>query len=125
MSDDQDQQSSKRPTEIDFLVTVGAENVITIPEPFAKRFGIEAGRALVFIDLGSDYEFTIRVVRPTNTGALAGVFGTTKENVDYVRGERDSWEALENNQDLIAEIQAISRLTRAESIALLKLLGRR
>jgi bifunctional DNA-binding transcriptional regulator/antitoxin component of YhaV-PrlF toxin-antitoxin module len=114
MSDDQGQQGSKRPTEIDFLVTVGAENDLTIPEPFAERFGIEAGRALVFIDSGSDDEFTVRVVRPTDAGALTGVFGTTEENVAYVHGERASWEARETKQDLIAEIQEIFGLSQAE-----------
>jgi bifunctional DNA-binding transcriptional regulator/antitoxin component of YhaV-PrlF toxin-antitoxin module len=114
MSDDQGQQSSKRLTEIDFVVTVGAENRITIPEPFAGRFGIEPGRALVFVDSGSEDEFTVRVVRPPNAGALTGVFGTTEENVAYVRRERAGWEALEGEQDLIAEIQGILQLSQTE-----------
>jgi bifunctional DNA-binding transcriptional regulator/antitoxin component of YhaV-PrlF toxin-antitoxin module len=118
MSDDQSQRSSKRPTEIDFLVTVGAENDITIPEPFADRFGIEPGRALIFVDSGSDDEFTVRVVRPANAGALTGVFGTTEENVAYVRGERASWEALAPKQDLIGEIQEILGLSQAETAAI-------
>jgi bifunctional DNA-binding transcriptional regulator/antitoxin component of YhaV-PrlF toxin-antitoxin module len=105
MSDDHGPQGSNRPPEIDYLVTVGAENGLIIPEPFAERFGIEPGRALVFIDSGSADEFTIRVVRPTYAGALTGVFGTTEENVAYVRGERASWEALDIKQDLVAEIQ--------------------
>jgi bifunctional DNA-binding transcriptional regulator/antitoxin component of YhaV-PrlF toxin-antitoxin module len=118
MSDDQGHRGSKRPTEIDFLVTVGAENGLTIPEPFAERFGIEPGRALVFIDSGSDDEFTVRVVRPTDAGALTGVFGTTEENVAYVRGERASWEDLEIKQDQIVEIQEIMGLSQAEIAAL-------
>jgi bifunctional DNA-binding transcriptional regulator/antitoxin component of YhaV-PrlF toxin-antitoxin module len=106
-----------RPTEIDFLVTVGAENGITIPEPFADRFGIEPGRALVFVDSGSDDEFTVRVVRPTYAGALAGVFGTTEENVDYLRGERAGWDAPDTKKGLITETQEIFRLSQTEIAA--------
>jgi bifunctional DNA-binding transcriptional regulator/antitoxin component of YhaV-PrlF toxin-antitoxin module len=120
-----DDQSSTRPTEIDFLVTVGAENRLTIPEPFAERFGIEAGRALVFIDSGNDDEFTVRIVRLTDAGALTGVFGTTEENVAYVRGERATWEALDIRQDLIAEIQETLGLSQTEIASLFAVLCRR
>jgi bifunctional DNA-binding transcriptional regulator/antitoxin component of YhaV-PrlF toxin-antitoxin module len=118
MSDDSGQQSSKRPTKIDFLVTVGVDNDVTIPEPFAKQFGIEAGRALIFVDSGSDDEFTVRVVRATYAGALTGVFGTTEESVAYVRGERASWEAPKRRQDLIGEIQEIFGFSEGETAAL-------
>lgn len=92
MSDDQGHQSSKRPTENDSLVTVDAENKLLIPEYFAGRFEIKPGTGLVFTDSGSDVEFTVRVMPPSYAGALAGVFGTTEENVAHVDGERASWD---------------------------------
>jgi bifunctional DNA-binding transcriptional regulator/antitoxin component of YhaV-PrlF toxin-antitoxin module len=124
MSDDQRHRSSQRPTEIDFVVTVEGENRLTIPGTFAERFRIEPGVNVVFMDSGEDSEFTVRVIPSSYAGALAGTFGTTEQNVAYVHGERASWEVPETKQDLIAEIQAIFRLTRAESIALLEFLGR-
>ena len=114
MSDDQRHHSSKRAPLIDYLVIVGAQNALTIPEPFAERFGIEAGGALIFVDAGSEDEFTIRVSRPSLAGALTGVFGTTEENLAYVRRERASWETQEVKQDLIIEIQEILGLSQDE-----------
>jgi bifunctional DNA-binding transcriptional regulator/antitoxin component of YhaV-PrlF toxin-antitoxin module len=118
MCDDQGHHGSRRPTEIDCLVIVGAENGLTIPEPFAERFGIEAGRPLIFVDSGSDEEFTVRVVRATYAGALTSVFGTTEENVAYVREERASWDAFDIKKDLIAETQEIFRLSQTEIAAI-------
>ena len=121
MADDKDYQNSARPTEIDFLVTVGAENEVTIPAPFAERFGIEAGRALVFVDSGSDDEFIVRVSRPTHAGALSGVFGTTEENLAYIRGERAGWEGSEIKRDLLVEIQEILGFSQDEIAALFRI----
>jgi bifunctional DNA-binding transcriptional regulator/antitoxin component of YhaV-PrlF toxin-antitoxin module len=70
---------------------VRAKNQVTIPQIVAERHAIEPGQRLVIVDRGIDDEFTVRVIRTTYAGALAGVFGTTDENVAYVRGEREDW----------------------------------
>ncbi len=67
------------------------KNQLTIPQPVADRLGISPGQRLVIVDRGVDDEFTVRVIRSSYAGALAGVFGTTEENLAYVRGERDAW----------------------------------
>lgn len=72
--------------------TVRTKNQVTIPQQIAERHGIEPGRRLVIIDRGIEDEFTVRVIRPSYAGALAGVFGTTEQNVAYVRGEREAWD---------------------------------
>jgi bifunctional DNA-binding transcriptional regulator/antitoxin component of YhaV-PrlF toxin-antitoxin module len=94
MSDEQKHHEAQRSPAIDFLVTVEAENRLPIPESFAERFGIEPGVSVFFVDSGSDAEFTVRVMPSTYAGALSGVFGTTEENVGYVRRERDTWDLL-------------------------------
>jgi len=37
----------------EFVVTVGAENTLTIPEPVAARYGLEPGRRFVVVDHGT------------------------------------------------------------------------
>jgi bifunctional DNA-binding transcriptional regulator/antitoxin component of YhaV-PrlF toxin-antitoxin module len=71
--------------------TVRTKNQVTIPQPVAERHGIAAGQRLVIVDNGVEDEFTVRIIRPSYAGTLAGVFGTTDENVAYVRGEREVW----------------------------------
>jgi hypothetical protein len=36
-------------------------------------------------------QLVVRVIPRTYAGLLAGVFGTTDDNVAYVRRERDDW----------------------------------
>lgn len=68
------------------------KNQMTIPRAVAERHGIAPGRRVVFIETGSQDEFTIRVLPNTYAGALAGVYGkATNENVEYVRREREDW----------------------------------
>jgi AbrB family looped-hinge helix DNA binding protein len=71
---------------------VRAKNQITIPQSIADRFGIGPGQRVVLVDDGVRDQFTIRVIRSSYAGALSGIFGTTEENVAYVRGERESWD---------------------------------
>jgi len=78
--------------EIQVEATVRTKNQVTIPQLVAERHGIQPGQRLVIVDLGVEDEFTIRVIRPSYAGALAGVFGSTSENVAYVRGEREAWD---------------------------------
>jgi bifunctional DNA-binding transcriptional regulator/antitoxin component of YhaV-PrlF toxin-antitoxin module len=77
---------------IEIEATVRAKNELTIPQVIAERHGIEPGQRVVLVDAGNDDEFTVRVIRPSYAGALAGVFGTTGDKVAYVRGEREAWD---------------------------------
>jgi AbrB family looped-hinge helix DNA binding protein len=77
---------------IEIEATVRMKNQITIPQAIADRHGIEPGQRLVIVDTGLDNQFTIRVIRPSYAGALAGIFGSTEENVAYVRRERGDWD---------------------------------
>ena len=76
----------------EFVVTVGADNTLTIPEPLVARHGIEPGRRFVVVDRGTVDEFTVRVLPRSYAGQLGGYFGsTTVENIEYVRSEREGW----------------------------------
>jgi len=76
----------------EFVVTVGAENTLTIPEPVAARYGLEPGRRFVVVDRGTANEFTVRVLPRSYAGQLGACFGqTTGENIEYVRREREGW----------------------------------
>jgi bifunctional DNA-binding transcriptional regulator/antitoxin component of YhaV-PrlF toxin-antitoxin module len=77
---------------LEIEATVREKNQMTIPRQVAERHRIEPGQRLVIVDGGSDDEFVVRIIRSTYSGVLTGVFGTTDENVAYVRGERDTWE---------------------------------
>jgi bifunctional DNA-binding transcriptional regulator/antitoxin component of YhaV-PrlF toxin-antitoxin module len=77
---------------IEIEATVRAKNQITIPQLIAERHCIEPGQRLVIVDTGLNHEFTIRVIRSSYARTLAGIFGTTEENVAYVRRERGDWD---------------------------------
>jgi bifunctional DNA-binding transcriptional regulator/antitoxin component of YhaV-PrlF toxin-antitoxin module len=76
-------------------MTVEDNNRLPIPEPFAKRFAIEPGIVVIFVDSGRDNEFTVRVMKSSYAGALAGVFGSLEETAAYIEEERASWDALD------------------------------
>ena len=76
---------------IEIEAIVRAKNQITIPMAIAERHGIQPGQRLVIVDAGDGDEFTVRVIRQSYAGALAGIFGATNENVDYVHDEREAW----------------------------------
>jgi AbrB family looped-hinge helix DNA binding protein len=78
-------------TTLEIEATVRDKNQITIPRPVAERHNIEPGQRIVIVDTGAGDEFVVRVLRPTYAGALTGIFGTTDENVAYVRDEREAW----------------------------------
>ncbi|MGD1067141.1 MAG: hypothetical protein ABR975_10040 [Vulcanimicrobiaceae bacterium] len=64
---------------------------MTIPQAVAERHHIRPGQRLLIVDGGEANEFVVRVIPRTYAGALAGVFGTTDENLAYIRGEREDW----------------------------------
>ncbi len=72
--------------------TLRDKNQVTIPREVAERHKLQPGQKLVIVD-DSDQpgQFVVRVIPRTYAGALAGVFGTTDQNVEYVRREREDW----------------------------------
>ena len=77
---------------LEIEAAVREKNQMTIPRAVAERHGLAPGQRLVIIDIGTEGEFTVRVLPRTYAGALADVFdGTTDENVEYVRSERATW----------------------------------
>jgi bifunctional DNA-binding transcriptional regulator/antitoxin component of YhaV-PrlF toxin-antitoxin module len=107
MSDETKAERQPQNRAIDFLVIVDNESRLPIPYAFVERFGIEPGDSVIFLDSGNDVEFIVRVLRSSYAGALAGTFGTTYENVAYVRTERAAWDVV--NQG--AESAALNELT--------------
>jgi bifunctional DNA-binding transcriptional regulator/antitoxin component of YhaV-PrlF toxin-antitoxin module len=75
----------------EIVATVGENSQLVVPSQIAERYKIEPGQRLVIIDHGNDDEFVVRIIRSTYSGALTGVFGTTEQNIAYVRGERETW----------------------------------
>ena len=76
---------------LEIEATVREKNQMTIPQAVAERHHIGPGQRLLIVDGGEANEFVVRVIPRTYAGALAGVFGTTDENLAYIRGEREDW----------------------------------
>ena len=76
---------------LEIEATVREKNQMTIPQAVAERHQIGPGQKFLIVDAGEANEFIVRVLPRTYAGALAGVFGTTDENVAYVRREREDW----------------------------------
>jgi bifunctional DNA-binding transcriptional regulator/antitoxin component of YhaV-PrlF toxin-antitoxin module len=66
------------------------KNQITIPRPVAERHNIEPGQRIVIVDVGTDDEFVIRILRRTYAGALTGVFGAD-EGAESAEDDREAW----------------------------------
>jgi bifunctional DNA-binding transcriptional regulator/antitoxin component of YhaV-PrlF toxin-antitoxin module len=79
------------PPTIEIEALVRDKNQVTIPRQIAERHRIRVGQRLIIVDGQHEDEFTVRVIRSTYAGVLAGMFGTMDENVAYVRGEREDW----------------------------------
>lgn len=77
---------------LEIPATVRVKNQMTIPQQIAERHNIAPGQQLVIVDGPSKDEFTVRIIRSSYAGALAGVFGTTEQNLEFVRSERKSWD---------------------------------
>ncbi len=73
-------------------VKVRNKSQVTIPREVAERHKLQAGQKLVIVDdTDQPGQFVVRVIPRTYAGALAGVFGTTDQNVAYVQREREDW----------------------------------
>lgn len=77
---------------IEVEATLRDKNQLTIPREIAERHKLSPGQKLVIVDSTErPGEFVVRVIAASYAGALAGVFGTTEQNVEYVRHEREDW----------------------------------
>jgi AbrB family looped-hinge helix DNA binding protein len=79
-------------TMLQIEATVRDKNQVTIPREVAERHKLQPGQKLVIVDdTDQPGQFVVRVIPRTYAGSLAGVFGTTDQNVAYVRREREDW----------------------------------
>ncbi|MFN8522570.1 MAG: AbrB/MazE/SpoVT family DNA-binding domain-containing protein [Chloroflexota bacterium] len=71
---------------------IRGKNQVTVPEVIASRLGITAGDRIVFeLDEDAPDEVTVRAIRRSYAGALAGVYGNEEEARKYLQEERSSW----------------------------------
>ena len=81
-----------RPIELE--VALRPKNQMTLPAEVVEAMEAEPGdRLVVEVDPGDPGTVTLRVVRKSYFGALAGVYGSHEEIIEYVRGEQDAWGA--------------------------------
>jgi bifunctional DNA-binding transcriptional regulator/antitoxin component of YhaV-PrlF toxin-antitoxin module len=73
-------------------VCLRGKNQLTLPESVAKRLGVQPGDQLIFsIDENEQGVVHLRPVLRSYAGIAAGLYGTPEEVVEYIRGERESW----------------------------------
>ena len=74
-------------------VCLRAKNQLTLPEPIARRLGVEPGDQLILsVDENEPRIVHVRPVLRSYAGIAAGVYGTPEEVAEYIRGERASWD---------------------------------
>ena len=80
-------------TSIELEIRLRQKNQITIPEEVVQRLGLEPGdRLIVEVDEAKPDRMQLRPIRRSYAGLLTGVYGTDEEALEYVRGERASWD---------------------------------
>lgn len=68
------------------------KNQVTIPEPIVRALDAELDDILVFeADPSEPGVAHVRLLPRDFAGSLTGVFGTSEETLEYVRGERAAW----------------------------------
>jgi len=74
-------------------VPLRPKNQITLPAEIARALGAAPGDRLQFaIDPQDPETATVRRIRVSYLGALAGAYGAThEEQLEYVRAEQDGW----------------------------------
>lgn len=74
-------------------VPLRPKNQITLPAEIARALGAEPGDRLHFaIDPQNPETATVRRIRQSYFGALAGAYGTThEEQLAYIAAEQDGW----------------------------------
>jgi bifunctional DNA-binding transcriptional regulator/antitoxin component of YhaV-PrlF toxin-antitoxin module len=74
-------------------VSLRPKNQLTLPDAIVRRLDLQAGdRLVVVIDDAEPDRVQLRPIRRSYAGLLTGVFGTDEEALEYVRGERASWD---------------------------------
>jgi bifunctional DNA-binding transcriptional regulator/antitoxin component of YhaV-PrlF toxin-antitoxin module len=78
---------------VEHEVRLGQNSELTLPEEIVRLLRLEPGdRLVVEVDEAQPGRMQIRPLRRSYKGILAGVYGTDEEALEYVRGERASWD---------------------------------
>jgi bifunctional DNA-binding transcriptional regulator/antitoxin component of YhaV-PrlF toxin-antitoxin module len=68
------------------------KNQLTVPEPIVRALDAAPDDVLVFeADPSEPGVAHVRVLPRDFAGSLTGVFGSSEEALEYVRGEREAW----------------------------------
>ena len=68
------------------------KNQLTVPEPIVRALDAALDDILVFeTDPAEPGVARVRLLPREFAGSLTGVFGTSEETLEYVRGERAAW----------------------------------
>jgi hypothetical protein len=68
------------------------KNQLTLPEPIVRALDAAPDDVLVFeTDPAEPGVARVRLLPRNFAGSLTGVYGTTEEVLEYVRGERAAW----------------------------------
>jgi hypothetical protein len=68
------------------------KNQLTMPEPIVRALDAAPDDILVFeTDPAEPGVARVRLLPRDFAGSLTGVFGTSEETLEYVRGERTAW----------------------------------
>ena len=85
---------------MEFVVEVGSEGQIELPERVVEHLELEAGDKLcIEFDEASPGRVQLRRVRRSYASILAGLFGSPEEVLEYIREERASWEESDARAD--------------------------
>ena len=69
------------------------KNQLTLPEPIVRALDAAPDDILVFeTDPAEPGIARVRLLPRDFAGSLTGVFGTSEETLEYVRGERTAWD---------------------------------
>ena len=78
---------------LELEVSLRPKNQLTLPEEVVRRLGLRPGdRLVVAIDDTQPGRAQLRPIRRSYAGILTGIYGTDEEALEYVRGERASWD---------------------------------
>ena len=68
------------------------KNQLTLPEPIVRALDAAPDDIVVFeADPAEPGVARVRLLPREFAGSLTGVFGTSEETLEYVRGERTAW----------------------------------
>ncbi|MHB8431845.1 MAG: hypothetical protein ACYDDZ_15215 [Acidimicrobiales bacterium] len=68
------------------------KNQLTMPEPIGRALAATPGDILIFeADPAEPGVAHVRLMPRDFAGSLTGVFGTSEEVLEFVRGERAAW----------------------------------